>query len=280
MAIRHWQANAAPFCTLLALLTLLASAISSSASALDAEDSPLPAIAIIIDDMGRDDSKGLEIIALDAPLTLAFLPYRAATSRYATMAHQQGKEVMLHMPMQNIYNSALGEGALTDDMSDLQIRRTLQDALDNIPFVSGMNNHMGSLLTQDRQTMEVVMTILRQARIPPLYFVDSRTTAATVALDTALDHNILAMKRDVFLDHVIDRDAIRAQFRRLISLARANGTAIAIGHPYRETIDVLREELALLGESGVTIASVSGLMLIASDAALTRVDDRSLVRHL
>ncbi|WP_416397299.1 divergent polysaccharide deacetylase family protein [Allohahella sp. A8] len=236
------------------------------------DEARLPAIAIIIDDMGHDNSNGLDVIALDAPLTLAFLPYRAATGRHAIEAHRQGKEIMLHMPMQNIYSMALGEGALTDDMSDLQIKSTLQNAIDNIPFVSGVNNHMGSQLTQDRRAMSAVMTIIREARIPPLYFIDSRTTAQTVALETALDHDIPAMKRDVFLDHVVDREQIRFQFKRLISLARKNGTAIAIGHPYRETIDVLREELALLGEAGVTVASVSGLMQIAEDNEPAKVD--------
>ncbi|GAA3974421.1 divergent polysaccharide deacetylase family protein [Allohahella marinimesophila] len=236
------------------------------------DEAPLPAIAIIIDDMGHDNGNGREVIALDAPLTLAFLPHRAATGRHAAEAHRQGKEIMLHMPMQNIYSMALGEGALTEDMSDLQIKATLQNALDDIPFVSGVNNHMGSLLTQDRRAMSAVMTIIQQARIPPLYFIDSRTTAQTVALNTALDHDIPAMKRDVFLDHVVEREEIRFQFKRLISLARKNGTAIAIGHPYRETIDVLREELALLGEAGVTIASVSGLMQIAQDGTPASVD--------
>lgn len=256
------------FSLLLLVLAPLAAAETPPTLEMDAwggDEARLPAIAIIIDDMGHDNGNGREVIALDAPLTLAFLPHRAATGRHATEAHRQGKEVMLHMPMQNIYSMALGEGALTTDMSDLQIKATLQRALDDIPFVSGVNNHMGSLLTQDRRAMSAVMTIIQQARIPPLYFVDSRTTAQTVALNTALEHDIPAMKRDVFLDHVIDREEIRFQFKRLISLARKNGTAIAIGHPYRETIDVLREELALLGEAGVTIATVSGLMRIADD---------------
>lgn len=244
------------------LIAVAAAALFPTQAALAEEVQP--AIAIIIDDMGHDSANSREVVMIDAPLTLSFLPFRAATTSQAVEAFRQGKEIMLHIPMQNIHRMALGPSALTEDMSDMEIGSTLQAAISDIPFVSGVNNHMGSLLTQDVRAMSAVMKTIGRLHVPQLYFVDSRTTAQTVALDTALRYRIPAMKRDVFLDNTIDRDSIRAEFKRLVALARRNGTAIAIGHPHRETIDVLKEELSTLAEQGVTLASVSGLLQIVA----------------
>ena len=103
------------------------------------------------------------------------------------------------------------------------------------------------------------MEIIREH---PFYFVDSRTSAESVAADTATQFNIPNLSRDVFLDHVQNRDFIQGQFLKLVELAKKNGTAIAIGHPHPETVEYLSWALSKLDEKGVAIASISGLWQI------------------
>lgn len=218
-----------------------------------------PTIAVIIDDMGNQREPGLQAINLPAPLTLAFLPGRRYTTEHALLAHQHGKEVMLHAPMENQRNLALGAMGLTRSMSAQALITTLRDAIRSIPYVSGVNNHMGSLLTEDRRSMQVLMAEIRQY---PLYFVDSRTSARSVAYQEAKRQQIPSLARDVFLDHIISYRNIHTQFRRLIRIARQQGTAIAIGHPHKETLRYLERALPRLAEEGINVATVKGIWAI------------------
>lgn len=221
-----------------------------------------PTIAIIIDDMGHNLVEGERLIALEQPLTLAFLPYRRHTSQLARQAHQNHKEVMLHAPMANTRNFGLGPGGLTPDMDQDSIRTTLRRALQSIPHVRGVNNHMGSLLTQQLEPMDWVMSELDRY---PLYFVDSRTIANTVAGDVATAYQIPTMTRDVFLDHEQTEEFVHRQFQLLIRTARKNGTAVGIGHPHRVTVDYLEKHLPELDAQGIAIATVSGLWAIRNN---------------
>lgn len=219
-------------------------------------ETPPPTIAIIIDDVGHDRYEGERLIALDQPITLAFLPYRRYTSTLAEAAHARGKEIMLHAPMANTHNYDLGPGGLDPSMDQDATTRTLRRALQSIPYVRGVNNHMGSLLTQRRANMDWVMSELVQY---PLYFVDSRTIASTVAAASARDHQVPNLSRDIFLDNDQTEASIDKQFKLLIAAARRNGTAIAIGHPHKATVDYLEKHLPLLDEQGIAVATVSGL---------------------
>ena len=234
----------------LALLLLC----GSGAQALERQ---APTIAIIIDDLGVDRKDAMRLIDLKHPVTLAFLPYRPHTRELANMASRHGKEVMLHAPMANMAQIGLGPGGLDLDMSREQIVRSLADSLDAVPHASGVNNHMGSLLTGEKRPMQWVMEeIARQ----DLYFIDSRTTPATVAETTARARDIPAMSRDVFLDNERSEASIDQQFRLLLREARENGTAIGIGHPYEETIAYLERVLPKLDQYGYAVATVSGLL--------------------
>lgn len=221
--------------------------------------SVLPTIAIIIDDMGHNLAEGERLARMEQPLTLAFLPYRRHTVSLAKLAHRERKEIMLHAPMANTRNFALGPGGLTPDMDEQRISQTLRRALQSIPYVKGVNNHMGSLLTQKLQPMDWVMKELRQY---PLYFVDSRTIASSVAGDVAEAYRIPSLTRDVFLDHEQTEEFVDRQFKLLIKRARENGSAIGIGHPHKVTVDYLEEHLPELDAEGVAIATVSGLWAI------------------
>ena len=175
------------------------------------------------------------------------------------MAKFHHKEIMLHSPMQNSMGYDLGFGGLKKGMSETALKQTLINSFQKVSHMVGINNHMGSILTTDPIAMRWVMEIIREH---PFYFVDSRTSAESVAADTATQFNIPNLSRDVFLDHVQNRDFIQGQFLKLVELAKKNGTAIAIGHPHPETVEYLSWALSKLDEKGVAIASISGLWQI------------------
>ena len=152
----------------------------------------------------------------------------------------------------------LGKGVLTLDMTEQQFRATLDHNIAAVPHLSGLNNHMGSLLTRHPGTMAWLMDAI--ASRGELFFVDSRTTSATVAEQVAVEYGIPNTARNVFLDNVPTAAAVRAQFRKLLAMARRNGTALGIGHPYPGTVEVLADELRRLDQQGVQLIPVSRLI--------------------
>jgi polysaccharide deacetylase 2 family uncharacterized protein YibQ len=231
-------------------------------------DNPVPAIALIIDDLGNQRAPGKRAVFLPGPVACAFLPEGPFTRELAHEAHARDKEVMLHLPMQATgpLQNTHGAGVLTLDMTRLQYLATLKRDLSVIPHVSGLNNHMGSLLTRHPGNMAWLMQALREHG--NLFFVDSRTTSATVARRMAYEYGIPSSERNVFLDNEPEVPAIRRQFQRLLAIARRDGTALAIGHPYPATIEVLKEELQRLGQSGVRLVPVAQLIELQKDRQL------------
>ncbi|MBK8974027.1 MAG: divergent polysaccharide deacetylase family protein [Hahellaceae bacterium] len=218
-----------------------------------------PTIAIIIDDMGNTLETNQQAINLPAPITFAFLPKLQHTPLLAEQAYAKGHEIILHAPMENQHNLPLGPMALTSHMDSTSLSSTLRESIASIPYISGVNNHMGSLLTMDRLAMTTVMAEINRY---PLYFVDSRTTPDSVAQKVAEAQGIPTLARDIFLDNETSIEAIHKQFTRLLEIARQKGTAIAIGHPYPETVHYLEQALPGLGELGISIASVKGIWAI------------------
>jgi polysaccharide deacetylase 2 family uncharacterized protein YibQ len=219
---------------------------------------PGPRIAIIIDDLGNNITFAEQALALQGALTYAVLPQLPYSAKVARRAHATGREVMLHLPMQARENRALGPGALTRAMDRFEFARTLRASLASLPHVAGVNNHMGSLLTGDPAAMRWLMEDL--ACHDRLYFIDSRTDVRTLAARFAREAGLRHAERDVFLDHVQDEAEITVQFRRLLALARRNGSAIGIGHPYPETLAVLARELPLLEAEGIELVPASRLV--------------------
>jgi len=220
---------------------------------------PLPAISIIIDDLGGQRAIGERAVALPGAITYAFLPHTSHAIHLAELAHQQNKEVMIHMPMQAIGDNNLGTGGLTLDMSQQSFISTLKENLSAIPHISGVNNHMGSLLTQHPGKMAWLMQTLSEEH-HELYFVDSRTTEHTVAYTIAAEFEVPRIKRNVFLDNVRSEAEIAVQFKRLLTLAKRHGTAVAIGHPYPETIAFLEQILPTLQQQGIELIKTSRLI--------------------
>jgi len=216
-----------------------------------------PAIAIIIDDLGNRASDK-QVIQLPGAITCAFLPHTPYTPELARLAHQHNKQVMLHVPMQSMHVHELGPGSLTLDMNETEIARTLQRNLAAVPHVQGVNNHMGSLLTQHPGHMLWLMQAMNKHG--DLFFVDSRTTAETVAKMVADENQIPNLSRDVFLDAQDSVAFVESQFKLLIRKARKNGTAVGIAHPYPNTMKVLRQRLAQLEELDIDLISVSDVI--------------------
>jgi polysaccharide deacetylase 2 family uncharacterized protein YibQ len=222
----------------------------------------LPAIALIIDDLGNRQGLGKRVVNLPGPVACAFLPFGRYTDPLARQAHALHKEVLLHLPMQAVEDAPamLGKGVLTLDMTERQFMATLEHDMAAVPHISGLNNHMGSLLTRHPGTMAWLMDAV--ARRGDLFFVDSRTTSATVAEQLAMEYGIPNTIRNVFLDNEPAAAAVRAQFQKLIALAKRKGTALGIGHPYPGTVAVLAEELGKLEQQGVRLLPVSRLIEI------------------
>ncbi len=217
-----------------------------------------PVIAIIIDDLGMQYDRGMQVAGMPAGVACSILPHSPYAKDIARQAHRQGKEILLHLPMQTEQGHLLEAGALTVAMSRQEMKNVLLQDLASIPHVQGINNHMGSLLTQRPQSMDWLMYAVKQQ--DNLYFVDSRTTAATVALQSARAHRIPSTRRDVFLDHDPRPQAIRIQLKRLLQHARKYGSAVAIGHPHVDTLKVLTEWLPTLEAEGVQLVPVSRII--------------------
>ncbi len=221
-------------------------------------DTP-PRIAIIIDDLGYEWEAGLETLALPADLTVAILPHAPRSRHLAEAAYESGKEVIVHLPLQAMNHTGPVEpGRITMDMSEDQLATELDRALESVPYAVGVNNHRGSLLTRHPGHMQWLMQ--RIAETGELFFVDSFTTHHSIAMSIARETGVPSARRDVFLDWSRDPDEIRHQLDRLRARAERQGEAVAIGHPYPETLAALAEVLPKLLEEGFELVPVSEIV--------------------
>ena len=215
-------------------------------------------IAIIIDDLGYDSHIVDDFLKLDLPLAFSVLPRAPYTQSIARKAGARGHELILHLPMEptDYPNINPGPGALLTGMSERKIRTTLRSHLEEIPGIRGVNNHMGSYFTTKSDKMAVVM---RELKKRDLFYIDSRTTTETVAHELAEIMGVPVASRSVFLDNDLSSKALRFQMERLIGIARHSGAAIGIGHPYEETLNLLKEYLKKLN-TRVRVVPVSELI--------------------
>lgn len=222
-----------------------------------------PAIAIIIDDIGHSLGAGQRVINSHWKIACSILPARPYSIELAELAHRNGKEVMVHLPMQANKTQRLGLGALTADMNKREFTYTVNTSINAVPYASGINNHMGSLLTQHERQMDMLMQTIAN-RDDYLYFVDSKTTANTLASEAANQYHIPNLIRDVFLDtKAHDKKFVRNQVKLLKKIANQRGYALAIGHPYDSTLKVLDEELLKLSNENIRLVTVSELIKIS-----------------
>jgi polysaccharide deacetylase 2 family uncharacterized protein YibQ len=214
--------------------------------------------AIVIDDVGNDLEPARELAALEYPITFSVLPYLRATEDAARQAHANGHEVMLHLPMEPEGSRiSPGKGAILVGMSAAEVEKTVEGDLDAVPFVRGVNNHMGSRATEDAALMDAVMETLAGRH---LYFIDSRTTAASVALKAARAEHVPAFYRSVFLDDTESVDYTLGQLRQFRRIVERDGVALAIGHPHATTIAALKQFLPEFEHADIELVTPSQIV--------------------
>lgn len=216
-------------------------------------------VAIIIDDLGMDLKRSRQIIDLPAPITLAFLPYGTKTRDYATIGKEKGHTLIIHTPMEAMDGKLnIGPNGLRANMDAAAFTTNFEGMLKSFDGYGGINNHMGSRLTQDKVAMARVMGMLK-AR--DLYFVDSKTIGSSIAAQEARRAGVPYAERDVFLDHVDSRAFVDSALVQVERKALRDGSAIAIGHPKDSTIAGLKAWIPTLAGKGIELVPVSRLLI-------------------
>jgi polysaccharide deacetylase 2 family uncharacterized protein YibQ len=239
---------------------------------------PRPRVAIIIDDLGQDLAAARDLLDIDLPLTFSIMPSTRYARQVAELAHRRGREVMLHIPMEPINYPAVNPGsdALFVGMPRETVQQKVRRFIQQVPHVVGANNHMGSRYTEVQPGMSAVLDVLRSKQ---LFFVDSRTSARSVAAGAARQAGVSFAARDVFLDNVRDVEAIAKEVRKLAGLARRKGQAVGICHPYPQTIAALRREAEVLRSQGVEVVPASSLVAKPGDADASRQEEGAVLHR-
>ncbi|MDO6543129.1 divergent polysaccharide deacetylase family protein [Photobacterium sanguinicancri] len=211
-------------------------------------------LAIVIDDLGYN-SMPVALSALPAQISLSILPDTPFDIATAELAHQQQRDVLLHMPMQPQGAAPLEPLTLTNQMPEETFKQTLRHALLRVPHAVAVNNHMGSALTQDVTRMDWVMTVLAEQG---LGFLDSRTSVHSVAEQRAHVFQLSTLRRHIFLDHFRTQEFVTQQLKMAVKRAQRHGYAVAIGHPYPVTLSTLQQQLPLL-DTDVELVPLSAL---------------------
>ena len=217
-----------------------------------------PRLIIVIDDFGyRNDWVVDGFLSLEFPVTFAVIPGHQFSSETAARAHQSGHEVLVHMPMQAIL-PAPGEleYRLTSAMSSTEITKRVRHAILEIPEATGMNNHQGSAATADIRVMDVVASELRKQ---DMFFLDSVTSAGSVAVPVMRAAGVPVIRRDLFLDSVDDVAHVRSKLDRLIEIADDQGYAVGIGHVRPNTLLALQQASAGIKVAGYEFVVASEL---------------------
>ena len=200
----------------------------------------LPSVALIIDDLGYDRKIAQKFAQLDVSLTFSILPHSPFQQKIARLARSKGLEIMIHMPMDPVEYPQVdpGPGTLLTSMSPDELIDQIDQNLNTLPGVKGVNNHMGSRMTSESTQMYQFFSVLKKRG---LFFIDSRTTAESLCEPSARLFQVPFAKRDIFIDHHLRPEFIRKQIKELIRIAKKNGEAVGIMHPHSTTLQILQE---------------------------------------
>ena len=218
-------------------------------------------LSLIIDDLGQNLPRDRRVLALPGPVPAAIMPDTPHATEFAREAHRAGKIVILHMPM----DPATGPFAWHPELPIEELRKRLDAAFKAVPYTAGINNHMGSRMTAQQPAMAWLMAELQRRH---KLFVDSRTSAQTVAAAEAQKIGLASVSRDVFLDDERNEAAIYNQLQSAISLARKQGSAVMIGHPFPQTLAVLERELPKLKTQGIDWINIRQMISVRSNRAM------------
>lgn len=214
-------------------------------------------VALVIDDLGERPEDLAPLLGLGVPITYAVLPFEKHTPEIVAELRKRRVEMLLHLPMEPLNGEDPGPGALLAGMDDEELREKTEAALRAVPGAVGVNNHMGSRLSEDANALTPVLQVLAEHG---LFFLDSRTSASSVGYRTARSLGLPSVERHVFLDRDPSPEAVRTQFHRLLELSRTRGSAVAIGHPLPDTLQVITEEVPKAKEAGFVFVPVSDLL--------------------
>ena len=215
--------------------------------------------AIIIDDLGYNLEPVQIICAFKQPVTVSILPFAPATLETARLAGEGGLEIMLHLPLEALHQKMekASQGTIYTSMTAEEIRKNVWASLAEVPGCRGVNNHTGSMVTEDDRMMPVILGILKEKN---LFFIDSRTSPNSIAFETARSMGVHSAARRTFLDDSLEEAAIKRQLEELFRVARANGRAVGIGHARKETLQALGKYLGLADAYGVKLVFASAVV--------------------
>jgi len=228
-------------------------------------------IALILDDVGYDLPALHRALALHLPLTIAILPESPHAAKAAELAHKAGYPVMLHMPMEPAnprYSKKMDDSFIRVGMKREEVRRLMNGALVKVPYVVGVNNHMGSRLTALEQPMRWVMEVCREQK---LFFVDSRTNKDSVAARLAREAGLRWGQRRVFLDDSVQPELLEKSWNAARKRLKRDGSVIVIAHPHHETLDFLEHKLTRADRASMVPISA---LLVREEAKLGDIAGR------
>jgi len=217
-----------------------------------------PKAAFIIDDLGYETEVAKKMMELEYPITLSILPFLQYSEFTAEEGKKNNKEIMLHLPMEpNNSDANPGPGAIKSYMSEEEVREAVRKCILDFPYAIGVNNHMGSKITEDRKIMEIVLEEIKGCN---LFFIDSMTSKNSIAYEVAQEMEIKTAVRSVFLDNENDMEYIKEQMLEVQKIALEKGEVIAIGHDRINTFYVLKRMIPELIRAGIEIVPVSELV--------------------
>ncbi|WP_223700572.1 divergent polysaccharide deacetylase family protein [Sutcliffiella deserti] len=229
-------------------------------SEVEASKVPTKKVAIVIDDFGNNMKGTEEILQLPVKLTVAVMPFLSTTQEDSLLAHKLGHEVILHLPMEPLKGkkSWLGPGAITTDLTDEEIAKRVNAAIDAVPHAVGINNHMGSKATADERVMRIILSICKERK---LYYLDSKTSRESVVPKIATEIGVPYLENELFFDEVYTTNHIVKQANQLIRKIEFDDSIIAIGHvgiAGEKTANVLRQYIPALREKAepVTLSTL------------------------
>ncbi|SFL79280.1 divergent polysaccharide deacetylase family protein [Pelosinus propionicus] len=215
-------------------------------------------MAIIIDDFGYNKESISAFAALNRPITFAVIPYRPFSNEAAAKGLSSGNQVILHLPMEPLSQSAQSEElTVSVNMSDEEIQSMVKQAIQSVPGIIGVNNHQGSRATADRRVMKDVLAVLKANH---LFFVDSRTNSQSIAAETAKQMGIQTGENQLFLDNTDEVSAVKAKLRTALDMASQHGTVTVIGHARMNTAIAVKEMIPEIESQGIQLVFVSQLL--------------------
>lgn len=203
-----------------------------------------PKIVILIDDVTTQAQKD-KILSMGYKINMAFLPPTKTHPDSAKIAQSLSFH-MIHFPMQ-ASSAFKGEEINTLKITDSYetIEKRVKQLREWYPNAIYTNNHTGSVFTENDEAVDKLFRALKKYNF---IFVDSRTSAKSVAKKYAKKYDMPYIVRNTFIDNDRDYKSIENQLKKAIEIAKRQGYAIAIGHPHNVTLEVLKDSKHLFKE--------------------------------